>query len=39
MNPNKLVQFLGKHPDEFTKRDIMRFIEIEKLIEEYLHCS
>lgn len=27
MNPNKLVQFLGKPPDEFTKRDIMRFIE------------
>ncbi len=27
MNPNKLVQFLGKEPEEFTKRDIIRFIE------------
>lgn len=27
MNANKLVQFLGKPPDEFTKRDIIRFIE------------
>lgn len=27
MSPNRLVQFLGKPPDEFTKRDIIRFIE------------
>lgn len=27
MNPNRLVQFLGKLPEEFTKRDIVRFIE------------
>jgi glutamine synthetase len=27
MSPNKLVQFLGKPPNEFTKRDIVRFIE------------
>jgi len=27
MNPNRLVQFLGKPPDEFTKRDIIRFVE------------
>jgi glutamine synthetase len=27
MNPNRLVQFLGKGPDEFTRRDIIRFID------------
>ena len=27
MSPNRLVQFLGKPPEEFTKRDIIRFIE------------
>lgn len=27
MNPNRLVKFLGKLPEEFTKRDIMRFVE------------
>ncbi len=32
LNPNPLVQFLQKHPREFTKADIMRFVE-EKNIE------
>lgn len=27
MNPNRLVRFLGKLPEEFTKRDIIRFVE------------
>ncbi|MBR4405340.1 MAG: glutamine synthetase, partial [Bacteroidaceae bacterium] len=27
MNPNKLVAFLGKPSKEFTKADIIRFIE------------
>jgi glutamine synthetase len=27
MNPNRLVRFLGKPPEEFTKRDIIRFVE------------
>lgn len=27
MSPNKLVRFLGKPSDEFTKRDIVRFTE------------
>ncbi len=27
MNPNKLVQQIGKLPDEFTKADIIKFIE------------
>ncbi len=31
MSPNKLVQFLGKPPNEFTKRDIMRFIEANEI--------
>ncbi len=31
MSPNKLVQFLGKPPDEFTKRDIIRFIEANEI--------
>ena len=26
MNPNKLVDFLGKPSKEFTKADIIRFI-------------
>ncbi len=31
MSPNKLVQFLGKPPYEFTKRDIIRFIEANEI--------
>jgi glutamine synthetase len=31
MSPNRLVQFLGKPPDEFTKRDIIRFIEANEI--------
>ncbi len=27
MNMNKVVQFLGKPAEEFTKQDIIRFIE------------
>jgi len=27
MNPNKIVQFLGKPAEEFTKQDLIRFIE------------
>jgi len=27
LNPNKLVRFLDKSPDEFTKRDIIKYIE------------
>jgi glutamine synthetase len=27
LNPSKLVQFLGKPPEEFTKKDLVRFIE------------
>jgi glutamine synthetase len=27
MSPNRLVRFLGKLPEEFTKRDIIRFVE------------
>jgi len=32
MNPNQIVQFLGKSAEEFTKQDLLRFIE-EKNIE------
>jgi glutamine synthetase len=27
LNPNKLVKFLGKAPEDFTKNDIIKFIE------------
>lgn len=27
LNPNKLVEYLGKPPEEFTKKDLIRFIE------------
>lgn len=27
LNPNPLVRFLGKHPAEFTKEDLIRYIE------------
>ena len=27
LNPNKLVQHLGKPPEEFTKKDLIKFIE------------
>lgn len=27
MNPNRIVQHLGKLPEEFTKRDLLRFID------------
>ncbi|GAB4283936.1 MAG: glutamine synthetase family protein [Candidatus Rifleibacteriota bacterium] len=27
LNPNKLVRFLNKNPEEFTKKDIIHFIE------------
>ena len=27
MNPNKIVQYLGKPPEEFTKEDLIKFIE------------
>ena len=32
MNPNQIVQFLGKPAEEFTKQDLSRFME-EKNIE------
>lgn len=31
MNPNRLVRFLDKLPDEFTKGDIIRFIEAKEI--------
>ena len=31
MNPNKLVQHLDKLPEEFTKADIIKFIEDNKI--------
>ena len=27
LNPNKIVQYLDKSPEEFTKKDLMKFIE------------
>ena len=27
MNPNPIVQYLNKHPQEFTKEDLIRYIE------------
>ena len=27
MNPNRIVQYLGKPPEEFTKEDLIKFIE------------
>jgi len=27
LNPNKLVRFLGKSPDQFTRKDLIHFIE------------
>ena len=27
MNPNRIVQYLGKPPEEFTKEDLIRFVE------------
>ena len=27
LNPNKLVQYLQKMPNEFTKEDLIRYIE------------
>ncbi|UCF80116.1 MAG: glutamine synthetase [Acidobacteriota bacterium] len=27
MNPNKIVQYLGKPPEEFTKEDLIKFVE------------
>ena len=31
MNINKIVQFLGKPPEEFTKQDLIKFIEEKKI--------
>src|SRR6056297_3629640 len=31
MNPNPLVGFLGKNADEFTREDIIRFIEAHEI--------
>jgi len=31
MNPNQVVQYLGKPPEEFTKADLMRFIEAKSI--------
>ena len=30
-NPNKLVAFLNKHPKEFTKADIVQFIQKQEI--------
>ncbi len=27
MNPNPIVQYLNKHPEEFTKSDLIKYIE------------
>ena len=27
MNPNRIVQYLGKPPEEFTREDLIKFIE------------
>ncbi|HDG96749.1 MAG TPA: glutamine synthetase [Desulfobacterales bacterium] len=31
MNPNPIVQYLGKSPEEFTKEDLIKFIEENKI--------
>ena len=31
MNPNRIVQYLGKPPEEFTKEDLIKFIEENKI--------
>jgi glutamine synthetase len=31
MNPNRIVQYLGKLPEEFTKGDLIKFIEENKI--------
>ncbi|TET74038.1 MAG: glutamine synthetase, partial [Dehalococcoidia bacterium] len=37
-NRNKLVQFLGKPPEEFTKQDLIRFIQETKIEMVNLRC-
>ena len=31
MNPNKIVQYLGKAAAEFTKEDLIKYIEDKKI--------